>query len=1558
MKGSRLFINVVGHLVICFVLHSHWAAARDPLVLPAKTSGFMQKHEPNFYVLPSWNAAHVDIWKKINGPEWTFHPEFGILPYDAPCRYCVEVLEKRTADERYFVDINNHAVFYIQKTLGPLHYRKNGYWLSIDPRIRLKSPGIYEASHQWDPTGFDLNVPHSYIITPAGKITFNKWKLYGTANGHDTLLAIANWTRISIGEDGILIEEIFPGIDAQMQVMRGSVKTNFIIKQLVFAHFPYLLFTDEFGVPAESHFVFEGSANAPHKQLVGKVYLIKNESSILDISAAGAYAEDQPANSYFPLEYRIGSSELSVVVPVAFIRHHLKNGKVIIDPLVSSSNTLAQAAISGSQYNANCNFTASCNHSLTVNTPAGATLTDIQWSFHYTATLPCVMRDGAIRLRTGSCISPSQSGYFWFCNSPLPGNCRGDTISIFNDLSLCLPNPSCTPQPVTFELQFFRSCSGNAGCNNSCIGAATPWTMYIKGHTLEFTNPSSTISVSQNTICHGQTISASTNIRYGVPPYTVSWSFNANGVPAVANGATATISFPSPGSYSLYAFVTDACNNTISDQRLINVNAIPTVTASSNSPVCQGQTLSLSVNSTPAGSYNWSGPNNYNTSQQNPNINNATPAASGTYTVTVTANGCSASASVQAVVHPRPTVSITPATASVCAGNAITLTATGGSTYLWSTSETTASISASPASNTSYSVTITDANGCSNTASRTVTVSNPPNAVIMPATPSICPSQNITLTASGGASYMWNTNATSPSITVSPASTATYSVTVTGSNGCTATALRDVVVHALPLVDIAPAVASICTGSSITLTASGGISYTWSTSHTTASITVSPTVNTTYSVTATDANGCTANATRTVAIAANLVISITPGQPVVCRGASVTLNASGAVNYTWSTQETSASITVSPLVNTTYSVTGSDANGCTGSAIVNVAILPDPTITILPTTATICEGSSIDMSASGAVSYMWSTQETSSTINVSPLQTTIYSVTGTDVHGCTATATKEVIVYSTPVVVIQPLNATLCAGESISLIASGGISYQWSNNETDAFITVSPSVNTTYSVTATDGNGCTAAVARQVVVNTPPVAAISPASAQICRGQPVTLTASGGSHYVWSTTHTTAAITVTPNQPATYIVTVTDANGCTAIADAQVDTINNLSLSTQHTDASCYGSSDGTIDIIPIGGTTPFSFLWNDGYTNEDRSGLPAGQYSVTATGSDGCMAELSVIIQQPAALSVNELIVNESCVGSVDGSIALTTAGGTPPYQFAWSNGNNTSQLNYVAQGTYAVTVIDQNGCSFIETFTIGQNAPLTISPLIISPSCPPASDGSIELNISGGNAGFFYRWSNEATTSDIRNLTPGSYSVTVTDSRGCTAIAGPFHLDYQYTLAISASPTDTTLTMGAASPLWVVDNSLSDVHYSWSPSIGLSCNQCDNPIASPFQSTTYIVTAMNASGCSDTDTIVIYIEEPGTLFVPNSFSPNNDGVNDIFMIYGLRPEFVESFHLSIYNRWGEKVFDTQQVNFSWDGTYKGKLLNPGVFVYHLKYVLQGGKSVEEQKGSLFLLR
>jgi gliding motility-associated-like protein len=857
-----------------------------------------------------------------------------------------------------------------------------------------------------------------------------------------------------------------------------------------------------------------------------------------------------------------------------------------------------------------------------------------------------------------------------------------------------------------------------------------------------------------------------------------------------------------------------------------------------------------------------------------------------------------------------------------------------------------------------------------------------PPTMTDPADQTVCAGQNVSavtfIGAGAGATYSWTNNNTGIGLAASGNgdinsfaavnngnTPVTATITVTPFNSCVGTPQTfTITVNPTPNISAGNPKTLTCTTTSVTLDGASttlGATFAWSgPGIVSGGNTATPSVNTagTYTLTVT-ASSCTATA-QVVVSSDNTppVPVINPPTASVCTGQSITLTASGGGSYLWNTTETSAAISVNPASTTTYSVTVTAANGCTAIENRQVTVAPTLTVVIDPPVATVCNGQPITLTASGGNTYLWSTTETSASISVNPVSMTTYSVTASDASGCTGTASRQVTVNQNPVASITPSSASICMGESINLTASGGTVFLWSTNETVQTITVSPLANAVYDVTVSDVNGCSATASRNVIVNSLPVAAINPQNTQTCFGVPVTLTASGGNTYLWSTNETTASISVNPVSTSNYDVTVTNAaGGCSATATATITVNNSVSLSEQHADVSCFNRNDGSINITVAGGTAPISFLWNDNNTNEDRSGLSTGTYSITATGSDGCAATISVTLTEPSEIIVTESIVNEACAGNLDGSISLSSSGGVSPFSYLWFDGDNTTTKNNLAQGNYAVTVTDANNCSVINTYNVGIENPIMFNGVAVNPSCPPASDGSINVTVLAGNGGFTFLWSDNKTTEDNNQLLPGNYSVTATDSRGCS-VTDDFTLNYQYQFDITVSPTDTTLLQGLSTRIDVLANVSNGINYVWTPSDRLSCNNCGNPVARPLQTTTYAVVATDVNGCTDNDSVLIVIEKIPEIYVPNSFSPNGDGANDIYQLFGVQPELMKSFFFSVFDRWGEKVFSTENPDFTWDGIHKGKLLNPAVFVYYLKYVLIGAEDIQEQKGSILLLK
>ncbi|MBN4049787.1 hypothetical protein JYT36_01010, partial [Bacteroidales bacterium AH-315-N07] len=714
--------------------------------------------------------------------------------------------------------------------------------------------------------------------------------------------------------------------------------------------------------------------------------------------------------------------------------------------------------------------------------------------------------------------------------------------------------------------------------------------------------------------------------------------------------------------------VTDAngCMDTTS--QLVIVNGQPTAAITGTTVICIGSSASL--NASGGISYSW---DNASTSASI----TVSPTANTTYTVTVTdASGCIDTASQQVTVNGQPTAAIAGAF-TICSGTSTTLTGTGGVSYTWDDGSTTGSITVSPTTNTTYTVTVIDGNGCKDTASQLVTVGGNPVAGIT-GTTAICIGSSASITATGGTTYEWNTGATTESLTVSITSSTTYTVTVSLGIGCKDTTSQLVTVNAQPTAAIT-GTTLICVGSSATLNASGGASYSWDDASTTSSITVSPTANTTYTVTVTDANGCIDTASQQVTVNAQPTAAIT-GTTVICVGSSASLNVSGGTSYSWDDGSTSASISVSPTANTTYTVTVTDANGCIDTSSEQVTVNVQPTAAITGTTV-ICIGSLSTLTASGGTDYSWNTVATSVSINVSPISTSTYTLTITDVNGCKDTASATVTVNSQPTAATSG-TTVICIGSSATLNASGGISYNWSSGNTTSSIIESPSTTTSYTVTVTDGNGCKDTSSIAVAVNGQPAAGIS-GSMTICNGTSTDLTGAGGTSYLWDNGLTTTTITVSPTTDATYTITVTDLNGCKDTTSTMV-TVENcicpIQASFTYSGDSCLslnsfdftntGSTGGgkTYSWTFTGGTPPTSTLENPAGISWSSASSYTVRFIIDSTGvcADTVTMNINVYSNPTAGVSLPTVI----CIGS---NATVTGSGGS---SYTWNNGNTSSNI------------------------------------------------------------------------------------------------------------------------------------------------------------------------------------------------------------------------------------------------------------------------------------------
>ncbi|MBX7094714.1 MAG: gliding motility-associated C-terminal domain-containing protein [Flavobacteriales bacterium] len=579
-----------------------------------------------------------------------------------------------------------------------------------------------------------------------------------------------------------------------------------------------------------------------------------------------------------------------------------------------------------------------------------------------------------------------------------------------------------------------------------------------------------------------------------------------------------------------------------------------------------------------------------------------------------------------------------------------------------------------------------------------------------------------------------------------------------------------------------------------------------------------------------------------------------------------------------------------------------------------------------------------------------------------------YTVTVTDNNNCTGTTTVTITQpASAPSVTVSSTTPATCGNNngSATALASGGtgaFGYSWNSSPVQNTATATSLGAGNYIVTATDANGCTATASTTITSSGGPTVTTSAQVNVLCFGQSTgsfTATASGGSSpydYVLTLGGNTVATfnNVAGSQnfsslaAGTYTVTVTDNNNCvgsTTITITQPATA--VSVTTTTTPANC-GASDGTATANGTGGTGAISYSWNTSpaQNTATATALAAGSYTVTATDANGCTATASANISNVGAPTITlSTQTDVTCNGDADGTATVTTSGGTPPTSVTWNttpaqSGNTASGL---AGGTYTATVTDASGCSASINVTIIEPAALAVTVTTTSANCG-ANDGSATATVSGGTNPFGYSWnsvpSQNGTTAT--NLAAGNYTVTVTDANGCTASASGT-ISTIGTANISAG-ADQIILQGDSVQL----SATGGIVYTWTPTSSLSCSNCANPYASPNTTTTYIVNGTDANGCFGSDTVIVIVDMPcGELFVPTAFSPNGDASNNTLKVYG---NCIQELYFAVFDRWGEKVFETTNPAESWDGTIRDKPMNGAVFFYYLTATLTNGEKIEKQ--------
>lgn len=572
---------------------------------------------------------------------------------------------------------------------------------------------------------------------------------------------------------------------------------------------------------------------------------------------------------------------------------------------------------------------------------------------------------------------------------------------------------------------------------------ADPDYQYIILKELQGTSSASTplaVAASSTVLCSGGSATLTAGSGY------TSYSWNPGG----ATTQSITVA-PGVGTNTYTVVASNAGGCPVSATTTISVSPPPVANVSS-ATICGGQNATLTASG--GGDYSWS-------SGQTTSAISVAPTTNATYSVIVSIGSCTDTAVGSVSVTSGITATAGPNT-TICSGQNATLGATGGGTYSWSNGATTSGISISPTITTTYSVTVT--NGlCTDTSSAVVTVSSalPP---IISGNTSLCAGDVATLTASGGATYLWNTGATATVITVNPTTATFYTVTATSAAGCVSSNTVSVIIAPPPVASANNV--TLCSGQTATLTASGGGNYSWSNGSTTNPLLISPTTNTTYSVIV-SIGSCSDTAFSTATVLPGVTANIS-GNTSLCAGDMTTLTASGGVNYSWNNGSTSNVITASPTTTTGYAVIVSNASGCSATAILLVTVSPPPVASAVG--ITVCAGQNATLTAFGGGNYSWSNGSSSNPLVVTPTSASTYSVI-VSIGSCSDTASASVGINPSPTPSASG-DITIVQGQSTVLSASGGTNYVWNNGETGANISVSPSVTMQYCATVINSYGC------------------------------------------------------------------------------------------------------------------------------------------------------------------------------------------------------------------------------------------------------------------------------------------------------------------------------------------------------------------------------------------------------------------------------------------------------------------------------------------------------
>ncbi len=533
--------------------------------------------DPSQTVVSGKSANLTSLTKKYKEPDahwlnvnraYSHHPDAGYDAPDQPAGNVIEVMSRRTESSRFFVDADVPGQVHSQGALGPLHYRSGNQWLTIDHRLSETAENIYEALRQPLPVGFNSDKAVSYIVSPHGKVSFNQWVLYGIRTGQGRVkIAEADWRQLTVGDDGISITNIFPGIDAEMVVSRGSVKTSFFLRSWVDDTFDEIVLADNYDIGVVPlKFWFEDTPVVKGK-LAGQVVLRTGKNTLLKIGKAFMYAEPDPSHT-MDLSYEIDGQGIGMVLKRNEIEGLLKKGTVVIDPLVAGESGALDATFplnsSRTEDNANCEdyaFNEACSYAWVVPVPGGIQVVNTTHTNNMMVEAPCTRDKMGFRIVLGDDRKCGEN-ILWFTNGrpATPGPVGGGTPNVIDNYNGCI-EVRCEDYDLKVSLSILRACMGPESCEATCVSGTGPFITTITGRTLEFVSLVSTSDLTQE-ICPSEPLTLTANADFGVKPYTYLWN----------DGSKETVRTVSPDEDISYQVeITDGCQQKVAQSVDIKV---------------------------------------------------------------------------------------------------------------------------------------------------------------------------------------------------------------------------------------------------------------------------------------------------------------------------------------------------------------------------------------------------------------------------------------------------------------------------------------------------------------------------------------------------------------------------------------------------------------------------------------------------------------------------------------------------------------------------------------------------------------------------------------------------------------------------------------------------------------------------------------------------------------------------------------------------------------------------------------------------------------------------